>query len=122
MNINPITSLLSTLQTPGAILWPPSKSITTSAAAQSIDASTISPTASFLNELSQMQQQNPRQFSQVLTLITNRLDQAAQSASRSGDSQKAAQFSQLAASLQSAASGGQLPTALQLQQAGLTGR
>jgi hypothetical protein len=122
MNINPVTSLLSTLQTPGAILSSPLKSINTSGASQSIDASTISPTASFLNELSQMQQQNPRQFSQVLTRITNRLNQAAQSASRSGDSQKAAQFSQLAASLQSAASSGQLPTALQLQQAGLTGR
>jgi hypothetical protein len=111
MIINPVSSLLSTLQTPGAALSSPASSIGTSGAARIIDASSISPTASFLNELSQMQQQNPRQFS--------RLSQAAQTAAKNGDAQKAAQFSQLAASLKSAASGGKLPTAQQLQQAGL---
>jgi hypothetical protein len=119
MIINPVSSLLSTLQTPSAALSSPASSIGTSGAARSIDASSISPTASFLNELSQMQQQNPRQFSQVLSRITSRLSQAAQTAAKNGDTQKAAQFSQLAASLKSAASGGKLPTAQQLQQAGL---
>jgi hypothetical protein len=62
------------------------------------------PAAGFLSELSTMQHQNPRQFSQVLTRITNRLNQAARNAARSGNTQQAAQFSQLAASLQTAAS------------------
>jgi len=89
--------------------------------AQTPDATTISPAASFLNELSQLQQQNPSQLSQVLTQITDRLNQAAQNASTSGDSQKAAQLSQLATSFQSAAAGGPLPTLQQLQQTGLSG-
>ena len=63
-----------------------------------------SPAASFLGELSQLQHQNPRQFSKVLTQITDRLKKAAQSAAISGDSQKAAQLNQLAASLKNAAS------------------
>jgi hypothetical protein len=64
----------------------------------------VSPAATFLGELSQLQHQNPRQFSKVLTQITGRLKQAAESAAVSGDSQKAAQFNQLAASLQNATS------------------
>jgi hypothetical protein len=72
--------------------------------AQALEAANVSPAASFLNELSQLQQQNPRQFSRVLARITNSINQAAQTASKIGDAQKAAQFSELAASLQTAAS------------------
>jgi flagellar hook-basal body complex protein FliE len=121
MNINPVGSLLSTLQTQSITPSTPSPFTSTGSIARSLDASAISPTATFLNELSQLQQRNPSQFSQVLTRITNRLNQAAQKAASTGNSQQAAQFHQLAASLQSAASGGPLPTAQQLQQAGLTG-
>jgi len=72
--------------------------------------SALSAAASFLNELSQLRQQNPRQFSQVVTRITDRLNRAAQNATNSGASQMAAQLSQLAASLQNAASNGQVST------------
>jgi hypothetical protein len=122
MNINPVSSLLSTLQTQNVTSSTPSPFTSSGSIARSFDASAISPTATFLNELSQLQQRNPSQFSQVLTRITNRLNQAAQKAASTGNSQQAAQFRQLAAALQTAASGGPLPTAQQLQQAGLTGR
>jgi hypothetical protein len=68
----------------------------------SVHPSNSSPAASFLGELSQLQHHNPRQFSKVLTQITDRLRQAAQTAAITGDPQKAAQFNQLAASLQNA--------------------
>jgi hypothetical protein len=120
MNINPTPPLFATFTSSDPLPTPPA-SAKTSAPVQTTDISGISPAASFLNELSQLQQQNPDQFSQVLTQITDRLKQAAQDASSKGDAQKAGELNQLATAFQNAASSGQLPTVQQLQQAGLTG-
>jgi hypothetical protein len=120
MNINPVSSLLSTFQMSN--VTPSTSSLANiSADAQAIDATTVSPAATLLNKLAQLQQQNPAKFSQVLTAITSRIQQAAQSAAKSGNSAQAAQLSQLAATFQGVASTGQLPSVQQLQQAGFTG-
>lgn len=74
-----------------------------------------------MNELQQLQQQNPDQFNQLVTEISSRLQQEAQQASASGDTTKAAQLNKLAGEFQSAANGGQIPTLQQLQQSGLSG-
>jgi len=75
----------------------------------------------FLNELQQLQQQNPTQFKQVLSEVTSQLQQAASQASASGNTTQANNLTNLATTFQNAESGGPLPTAQQLQQAGLVG-
>jgi hypothetical protein len=121
MNINPVSSLIATLPAQNVSPLTPPTVANAIASAQTSDASSISPAATLLNQLSQLQQQNPARFSQVLTQITTRLQQAAQNASNNGNITQAAQLNQLAASFQNASASGQLPTVQQLQQAGLTG-
>jgi hypothetical protein len=99
-----------------------SSSSPVSTAAQQTDASGLSPTASFLSELQQLQTQSPTQFNQLMTAISSNLNQAAQTAAGSGNSTKASQLNTLATQFQNAANGGQVPTPQDLQQAGLTGQ
>lgn len=120
MTINPVGPNATNLQHSDLMLGKPANPSATLTNSTS-DATTISPAASLLNELSTLQQQNPTQFSQVLTQITDRLNHAAQTASTQGDTEKAAKLNQLATSFQNSASGGSLPTAQQLQGAGLAG-
>lgn len=121
MNTNAISPLQQLQQISSLTLQDP-LSQTLRAGTEAADTSGISPAARFLNQLSELQQQNPDQFSQAITQITARLKQAAQEASNSGNSQRADQLNQLATAFQTAASGGQLPTAQQLQQAGFGGQ
>ena len=114
MNINPTPQVIGSILCSDPVPSKPSAVVNPSTTTPATDTSAISPAAVVLNQLSQLQQQNPNQFSQVLTQITDRLNQVAQNASNSGDSQKAAQVSQLATSFENAASSGQLPTVQQL--------
>ena len=122
MNINTVSSLLPSFLQPNNNN--PNNSVNSnpvSAAAQQTDASGISPAASFLNELQQLQQRNPSQFSQLVSQIASRLQQDAQKATTSGDTTKAAQLNKLATQFQNAASGGTVPTLQDLGQSGLSG-
>jgi hypothetical protein len=98
-----------------------SSSSPVSTAAQQTDASGLSPTASFLSELQQLQVQSPTQFNQLVSAISNNLTQAAQTAASTGNTTKAAQLNALATQFQNAANGGQVPTPQNLEQAGLSG-
>jgi hypothetical protein len=122
VNINPVSSLFPSILPPASTTTNNiGNSNPLSSTAQQADASGISPAASFMNELQQLQQQNPDQFNQLVTQISSRLQQEAQQASASGDTTKATQLNKLADQFQSAANGGQIPTLQQLQQSGLTG-
>lgn len=121
MTINPIGPNATNLQQSDLMLGKPVNPSSTLTTGQTPDATAISPAASLLNELSQLQQQNPSQFSQVLTQITDSLNHAAQTASTKGDTQKAAQLNLLATTFQNSATGGPLPTVQQLHRAGLGG-
>ncbi len=121
-NLNSVTSLLP------SYLFPYNSTATNgntansaSSVQQLADVLGLSPTAQFLNQLQQLQTQNPQEFQAVLSQITGQLQQAASTASSNGKTAQANQLTQLASTFQSAASGGALPTAQQLQQAGLTG-
>jgi hypothetical protein len=57
----------------------------------------------------------------VLSQITSKLQQAATGATNSGNTTEATALNNLATSFQNAENGGALPTAQQLQQAGMTG-
>ncbi|HEX4593316.1 MAG TPA: hypothetical protein VH157_03525 [Bryobacteraceae bacterium] len=118
MNINPVGPLRTNLQSSDLTTAKPTGPLTPG---QSTDAVTLSPAASLLHELTQLQQYNSSQFGQTVTQISDGVKQAAQNASNMGDSAKAGQLNHLATTLQKAAAGGPLPTAQQLQQAGLTG-
>jgi len=121
MNVNSVTSLL-----PGYLLpFSSAANVTSASSASSVqqqaDVLGISPQAQFLNRLQQLQTQSPQEFQAILTQITGQLDAAAGAASQKGNTAQANQLTQLANTFQGAASGGPLPTAQQLQHAGLTG-
>jgi hypothetical protein len=122
VTINPVSSLFPTMLQPNSTLSNNSSSSSpVSSAAQQTDASGLSPTASFLSELQQLQVQSPTQFNELVSAISNNLTQAAQTAASSGNTTKAAQLNSLANQFQNAAKGGQIPTPQDLQQAGLSG-
>ena len=122
VTINPVSSLFpSPFQPNSTTSNINSSSSSVSSAAQQTDALGLSPTASFMNELQQIQQQNPSQFNQIMTQISNNLTQAAQTATASGNTTQATNLNNLATQFQNAANGGQIPTAQDLQQAGLSG-
>jgi hypothetical protein len=122
VTINPVSTLFPSIFQPNtSSANNTSSSSSVSSAAQQTDASGLSPTASFLNELQQLQQQSPGQFSQIAAQISSNLQTAAQAASKSGNSTTATQLSNLAAGFQNAAKGGPVPSAQDLQQAGLSG-
>jgi hypothetical protein len=122
VTINPVSSLFPAILQPNNPLSNTSSSSSpVSTAAQQTDASGLSPTASFLSELQQLQVQSPTQFNQLVSAISNNLTHAAQTAASSGNTTKAAQLNTLARQFQNAANGGQVPTPQDLQQAGLSG-
>jgi hypothetical protein len=119
---NPVSSLFPSLFQPSSAISKASgSSSSVSSAAQQTDASGLSPTASFLTELQQLQLQSPTQFNQIINSISSNLTQAGQTASSSGNTTHAAQLKSLATEFQNAANGGQIPTAQDLQKAGLSG-
>jgi hypothetical protein len=122
VTINPVSSLFPSVFQPNSTLSNTSRSSSpVSSAAQQTDASGLSPTASFLSELQQLQVQSPTQFNQLVSSISNNLTQAAQTAASSGNTTKAAQLNSLAAQFQNSTNGGQIPTPQDLQKAGLSG-
>jgi hypothetical protein len=82
---------------------------------------TLSPAAQMLNQLQQMQKQNPAQFQQFTAQIAAKLQSAAANAQSSGNTAQATQLNQLATQFQNASQTGQVPSAQSLQQAGLGG-
>ena len=78
----------------------------------------ISPAASFLSQLQQLQQQDPAEFQQVTSNISNQLRQAAQTATSNGNTTQATQLNKLADQFQSASNGGAIPS---LQGGGVSG-
>lgn len=82
------------------------------------DSPSISPAASFLSMLQQVQQQNPNLFKQITSQIATQLQNQAKAATAQGNSTQASQLNQLATEFQNASSTGQLPSAQALQQAG----
>jgi hypothetical protein len=121
VTINPVSSLFPSILQPNSSNSTNNSPSSVSSAAQQNDASGLSPTASFLNELQQLQIQSPAQFNQLMTSISSNLTQAAQTATTSGNTSQATLLKNLATQFQNAANGGPAPTAQQLQQAGLTG-
>jgi len=122
VTINPVSSLFpSILQPNSSNSNSTSSSSSVSSAANQTDATGLSPTASFLNELQQLQTQSPAQFNQLMASISGNLNQAAQTASSSGNTTKATQLSNLATQFQNAENGGQVPTAQDLEKSGLSG-
>jgi hypothetical protein len=121
VTINPVSTLFPGLFQPNSTTSNASSSSSVTSAAQQTDASGLSPVASFLTELRQLQQQNSGEFNQLVSQISIKLQQAAQQASNDGDSSKMTQLKNLATQFQNAANGGQVPTAQQLQQADLSG-
>lgn len=122
MTINPVSSLFpSILQPNSSNSNSTNSSSSVSSAANQTDATGLSPTASFLNELQQLQTQSPAQFNELMNSISGNLNQAAQTATSSGNTTKATQLSNLATQFQNAENGGQVPTAQDLQKAGLSG-
>jgi hypothetical protein len=123
VNINPVSSLFPSIipQNSNTIANNAGNSNSVSSAAAQTDASGISPSASFLSELQELQQQNPGQFSHLVSQIAGKLQTAAQQASASGNTTKAHQLTTLATEFENSASGGAIPTPQQLQQSGLGG-
>jgi hypothetical protein len=122
MNVHSLTSLLpSYLQPYNSTATSANAANSASSVQQQADVLGLSPTAQFLNQLQQIQTQNPQKFQAILAQITGQLQTAAATASNNGNTAQANQLTQLAGTFQGASSGGPLPTAQQLQQAGLTG-
>jgi len=119
MNITAISNLLPTL------LQTSNSSATGQTSQTSLDPSTasdtsISPLARFLSLLQQLQQEDPNKFKQVVSGIADRLRELAKTAAANGNSSQADQINKLADQFQNAAKDGQLPTAQDLEQAGLS--
>jgi hypothetical protein len=119
MNITAISNLLPTL------LQTSNSSATGQTSQTSLDPSTasdasISPLARFLSLLQQLQQEDPNKFKQVVSGIADRLRELAKTAAANGNSTQADQINKLADQFQNAAKDGQLPTAQDLEQAGLS--
>jgi hypothetical protein len=117
MNINPVSSLLPSWLQPANNAGSTSTIPVTLNAAQ--DGAPISPLASALSPLQQLEQTDPAQFQQVTTNIVDQLRKAAQNATNTGNTTQAAQLNQLADQFQTAAADGQIPSPQQLQQAGV---
>jgi biopolymer transport protein ExbB/TolQ len=84
-------------------------------------SSNISPTANFLSQLEQLQQQNPAQFSKVASSIATQLQADAKTALSNGNTTQANSLNQLAALFQNSAKSGQVPTVEAFEQAGRSG-
>lgn len=121
MNVNSVTSLLPSYLLPFNSTAKTANASSASSVQQQADVLGLSPAAGFLNQLQQLQTQSPQQFQALISQLTGQLQKAATTASNSGNTAQASQLTQLAKSFQNAATGGALPTAQQLQQAGIIG-
>ena len=121
MNVNSVTSLLPSYLLPFNSTAKTANASSASSVQQQADVLGLSPAAGFLNQLQQLQTQSPQQFQALISQLTGQLQKAAATANNSGNTAQSSQLTQLAKSFQNAASGGALPTALQLQQAGIIG-
>src|SRR5579883_2935122 len=83
--------LTNTTSTPGGT------NINSASFAQQPDTNNFSPFAQVLSALQQLQQSNPTQYQQVTQDIGNQLESAAQTAAADGNTQAAANLTQLAA-------------------------
>lgn len=122
MNVNSVQSLLPSYLLPlNSTAANATTANSASSAQQQADVLSLSPASQFLNQLQQLQTQNPQEFQAVLSQITGQLQQAAGTASANGNTTQANQLTALANTFQNASTGGPLPTAQQLQQAGIGG-
>jgi hypothetical protein len=121
MNVNSVTSLLPSYLLPFNSKPKTANASSASSVQQQADVLGLSPAAGFLNQLQQLQTQSPQQFQALISQLTGQLQKAAATANNSGNTAQAGQLTQLAKSFQNAATGGALPTAQQLQQAGIIG-
>jgi hypothetical protein len=121
MNVNSVTSLLPSYLLPFNSTANRANASSASSVQQQADVLGLSPAAGFLTQLQQLQAQSPQQFQALISQLTGQLQKAAVTANNSGNAAQASQLTQLAKSFQNAASGGALPTAQQLQQAGIIG-
>jgi hypothetical protein len=121
MNVNSVTSLLPSFLHPLNSTANTANASSASSVQRQADVLGLSPAAGFLNQLQQLQAQSPQQFQALISQLTGQLQKAAVTANNSGNAAQASQLTQLAKSFQNAASGGALPTAQQLQQAGIIG-
>jgi hypothetical protein len=122
MNVNSVNSLLPSYLLPfNSTATNAMNASSASSVQQQADVLSPSPASQFLTQLQQLQTQNPQEFQAMLTEITGQLDQAATTAAANGNSAQANQLTALANTFQNASTGGPLPTAQQLQQAGVTG-
>lgn len=119
MNIHALSSLLPALLGASKTTTP-EKTEQSPVSLLEDDPATISPAARFLDLLQQLQQQDPDKFKQVVSGIADRLRQAAKKSEKDGNSSEADQINKLADQFQNAATSGELPTAQDLQQAGLS--
>src|SRR5580698_8331232 len=112
------TALSTALQSVGLSknTAPSSASSATSATGQS-DSSQLSPFAQLLNTLQQLQQSDPGKFAAVTQQIATNLQNAAQSATSSGNTAAAGQLTQLATDFSNASKSGQLPNVADLAKA-----
>jgi len=118
MVVNALTSLLPITLQPGNAINRTAPNPFSTGQTQS-DSPSISPAASFLSMLQQVQQQNPSLFKQLTSQIAARLQTEAKTMTAQGNSSEASQLNQLAAEFQNSSTTGQLPAAQALQQAGL---
>ncbi|HUA17107.1 MAG TPA: hypothetical protein VMB25_00090 [Bryobacteraceae bacterium] len=81
------------------------------------DNNTLSPFAQILSTLQQLQQSNPAEYQQITGEIATNLQGAAQTATSDGNTQAAANLTQLSTDFQNASQNGQLPSVQDLAKA-----
>jgi len=119
MTINALTSLLPVTLQPGNAISRTSPNPFSAGQTQTpVDSPSISPAASFLSVLQQVQQQNPTLFKQITSQLATQFQNQANAAAAQGNSTQASQLKQIGAEFQNSSSTGQLPSAQALQQAG----
>lgn len=119
MMINALTSLLPITFQPGSAIHRTSPNPFSTGQTQApADSPNISPAASFLSMLQQVQQQNPTLFKQITSRVAAQFQVQAKAAAAQGDSTRARQLNQLATEFQNSSTTGQLPSAQALQEAG----
>ncbi|HLN04196.1 MAG TPA: hypothetical protein VK335_33225 [Bryobacteraceae bacterium] len=119
MIINALTSLLPVTFQPGNAVNRTSPNPFSAAQTQTpADSPSISPAASFLSMLQQVQQQNPTLFKQITSRLATQFQNQANAAAAQGNSTQASQLKQLATEFQNSSTTGQLPSAQALQVSG----
>jgi len=119
MTIHALSSLLPvTLQPGNAINRTSTNPFSASQTQAPTDSPSISPAASFLSMLQQIQQQNPTLFKQITSRLATQYQNQANAAAAQGNSTQAAQLKQLATEFQNSSTTGQLPSAQALQESG----